>query len=278
MTEVSMLALPADSIRIYKGDIFFGSRAEGVILANAIRLRIEEVLFPVPPQNIHRLLSYKDLSQAISDVRRDIFTDTTILSLTRAVMAGAGIDPDASAIDPPRLRALLPDNHHDPASKQAYALHRDTWYANPQAQINWWIPLYDVLPHESFSFYPEYFDRDVPNSSENFDFAAMLETAGWQGMGGGRYDCYPAAPDGFVPPRAGFTAKAGDILAFSAAHLHGTCRNDGDRTRWSIDFRSVSLADHAAGRGAVNKDNASSPDALTAYMMPSVASNGTKGR
>lgn len=246
------------------------------MLAQSVRLRVEEALFPVPPGDIHRLLSYKDLSQAIADIRRDIFTDASVLSHTRAVIAAAGIDPDASAIDPPRLRALMPDNHHDPASKQAYALHRDTWYANPQAQINWWIPLYDVLPHESFSFYPEYFDKEVPNDSARFDFNTLLKTAGWQGMGGGRYDCYPAAPDGFVPLRAGFAAKAGDLLAFSAAHLHGTCRNDGDRTRWSIDFRSVHLADHAAGKGAVNKDNASSPDALAAYIMPSGSSSGIR--
>ncbi len=44
-------------------------------------------------------------------------------------------------------------------------------------------------------------------------------------------------------------------MLFSAAHLHSTVPNTSGRARYSIDFRTVNLADLKAGRSAPNLDS-----------------------
>jgi hypothetical protein len=46
----------------------------------------------------------------------------------------------------------------------------------------------------------------------------------------------------------------GDVTLFSAAQLHSTAPNTSGRTRFSLDFRTVSLADLRARAGAHNVD------------------------
>jgi hypothetical protein len=66
--------------------------------------------------------------------------------------------------------------------------------------------------------------------------------------------------------RVGFSAGAGDIVLFSGAHFHQTKNNTTGRTRFSLDFRTVDLEDHAAGVGAPNADNRSTGDATRDYV------------
>ena len=49
--------------------------------------------------------------------------------------------------------------------------------------------------------------------------------------------------------------KAGSVLIFSAAHLHSTVPNTSGATRFSIDFRTVNVADVKAQGGAKNIDS-----------------------
>jgi hypothetical protein len=156
--------------------------------------------------------------------------------------------------------------HENPLAAPAYTAHRDTWYANPQSQLNWWIPLHDVGSGETFAFYPEYFGKEVANNSADFDYDEWIRNIGWQNTDG-KKAVYPAA-SGFN--RAGayaFTAKAGDIILFSAAHLHQTTENTSGLTRFSIDFRTVNLEDQSNGKGAPNVDNRSRGSALKDYLV-----------
>lgn len=47
--------------------------------------------------------------------------------------------------------------HEYLTTRIAYAFHphRDTWYSAPQAQLNWWFPIYELDPGENFSLRPE---------------------------------------------------------------------------------------------------------------------------
>ena len=46
----------------------------------------------------------------------------------------------------------------------------------------------------------------------------------------------------------------GDLLAFSGAHLHRSVPNTSDRTRYSLDTRTIWIPDAIEGRGAANVD------------------------
>jgi hypothetical protein len=59
------------------------------------------------------------------------------------------------------------------------------------------------------------------------------------------------------------------MLIFSAAQLHSTVPNTSGRTRFSIDFRTVSLMDLETGRGAPNIDNRSTGTTLRDFLRAS---------
>ena len=48
--------------------------------------------------------------------------------------------------------------------------------------------------------------------------------------------------------------EPGDIVAFSAQHLHASQPNTSDVARFNLECRTVSVADVSAGRAAPNTD------------------------
>jgi len=144
-------------------------------------------------------------------------------------------------------------------------MHRDTWYGSPGAQINAWIPLFDVDERDSFAIWEGAFGVAVENDSSAFDYASFTGRGGFQSAS----VIDAAYPRALGAPRGARTCvrvAAGEVLAFAAAHLHGTTPNETSRTRFSVDVRFVDLDDHAAGRGAPDGDNASRGSALADYL------------
>lgn len=223
----------------------------------------------VPHRQLQFSLPPDELYQRMGKVRRSVFASAETQGLVRAVMAEQGFVPEANALDSARLRAVTDGGHENPLAAAAYSAHRDTWYANPQAQINWWIPLYDVSEGETFAFFPAYFDKPVANDSAAFDYDKWSEQVGFQSTSAVSSlvpAVYPStteefARQGMVP----FAAKAGEIILFAASHLHQTCKNVSGATRLSVDFRTVHIGDHEAGLGAPNVDNQSTGCALVDY-------------
>lgn len=208
------------------------------------------------------------LLERLGAVRSALAGDPSFLEGARAVIASTGEDPARCAIDVPRLRAVLHRGHEIPEAAAVYAAHRDTWYANPQSQINWWIPLHAVTEEDSFALFPGLFETPLENNSEQFDYPDFIRKAGWQSAKGSSCAVYPSTR---TPPESGavrIACESGDLLVFSAAHLHQTRPHASGRTRFSIDFRTVSLDDHRCGRGAPNVDNRSTGSALDDYVFP----------
>jgi hypothetical protein len=213
-----------------------------------------------------------DFFDRIGQLRKAIYTGPRFHALVAAVLQGRGFDPTRTACDPARLRVISHKGYENPAAAPIYYAHRDTWYAHSQAEITWWVPLHDVTPAETFVFYPDWFDRLVPNNSEAFDHdnwtrhGAALRI-GWQNPEHGRTHIYPGQVGEFDPGReVGFAAAAGDVVLFAGAHFHQTRKNATGRTRFSLDFRTVDLEDHASGGGAPNADNRSTGCSIKDYI------------
>jgi len=56
------------------------------------------------------------------------------------------------------------------------------------------------------------------------------------------------------------------MIVFAAAQLHSSVPNTSDRTRFSIDFRTVHLDEVEAGRGAPNIDSACTGTTMGDYL------------
>jgi hypothetical protein len=275
---------PADNAAlrraVYAGNIFLlpATPAARELVGAVSGLLDAEFADVAPAREAQHHLPVDEFLERIGKVRGVLARDAFFRRGACRLLAEVGFDPRGHALDAVRLRAVTHGGHDSPAARPAYSAHRDTWYANPQAQVNWWLPLHDVGEGESFALYPGCFDRPVANSSGSFAYDEWVRAVGWQSRRAGPGAVYPSALE---PAEAGaplhFAARAGQVLLFSAAHLHQTWPNRSGRTRFSIDFRTVHIRDHAEGRGAANVDNRSRGCALKDYHHPPHPPKATPG-
>lgn len=195
-----------------------------------------------------RLLEFSRLAR----VREGLYSDPSLHQLAARIIETAGFE-SVTCVDAPRLRVINHSAEALPEAAPLFVVHRDTWYACPESQINWWIPIFKTPVEQAFAFYPEHFDRQVENTSASFDYSAWMDRVGWHGRTA--LNDYPA-PTSYEPKSdpVRFDFEAGDLLLFSAAHLHRTLPNPvGESSRVSLDFRTVT----PGARGARNVDNGS---------------------
>lgn len=212
-------------------------------LVDALMAAVHAVLGPAP----HTFTG--DVHASLADLRSAVMRESRWWAALAALIDETGFALARQRIDAPRLRALAPFLAEARAPRGAYAVHRDTWYANPPAQINWWLALHDLEPGESFAFYPEYFAAPIANDSALLDYDALVAA---HRDGGTPLSVH--APDTRVRPPAAaarrFRLARGEALLFAGAHLHGGMPVTTGRVRFSLDFRTVDEHDLAAGRGA----------------------------
>lgn len=208
----------------------------------------------------HRQFNNTDLMTHLQAIRSEIHTPHT-QNLQRHILKEQ-LGENTWQFDDLRLRAISPLSHQIPQAAPAFYAHRDTWYANPQCQINFWIPLFDYRAEQTFCFYPDYFEHPIANDSERFDYQEWSQHVGWQQKDSPQEATYPRA---LVAPHTkalGFAAQRGQCLIFSGHHLHQPLPNTTEQTRWSIDFRVVLSHDAHAQKGPSNIDNASQGSTL----------------
>jgi hypothetical protein len=189
--------------------------------------------------------------------------------LVQAVLAAQGCDLNETYFDVPRLRVVTTDSFLSTGVGYAYKPHRDTWYASPSSQVNWWIPVHDLVPGRTLSLFPALFDTALANSSGDFDYHR------WTTVDRDRAAEMIAAdtrqhpvPLEDVDRRSDLrmVSRRASLFQFSAAHLHETVPNTSGATRFSLDFRTVHLADLRLGRGAPNHDAAAAGTTLGDFL------------
>lgn len=198
--------------------------------------------------------------------------DDGVARLFRGVFDEAGMDGTSTYWDRPRLRVQQSGSGVDDVSnsklfgtgKYSSTLppHRDTWASNTMQQLNWWMPLDAIDEGRTMCFFPDLFDRPVPNTSRGWDFEE-LRSKRREGLP------YPQLPEldrdaidrdkGMAkllsPSRARpLLVDPGDVVVFSGAHLHSSVVNTTGKTRYSCEIRSVDAGDLREGAGAPNVD------------------------
>lgn len=271
----SVLPKPNQAVRnsLYDGEIYLvPANAQSSTFVQAVLKKVIDELGS-EYRAVHEELSNDEFFARIGRLRKTIYTSPEFHQQVNRVIQSLGFDLDSQAYDPARMRVVAHNGHLQSAAAPIYYGHRDTWYSNHQATITWWIPLHDVVAEETFEFYPDDFARPVANNSEIFDFDAWVSKGqekriGWQNKETGKTAGYPSlqeSPQGKAIP---VVARAGDLLLFSGQHLHQTRYNESERTRFSLDFRTVDLTDVEKGLEATNVDNRSTGSSLIQFIRP----------
>jgi hypothetical protein len=179
--------------------------------------------------------------------------------LLQKLIAERGSDPATTCFDAPRLRVSTSDDYLATGTAYAWHPHRDTWCAAPLAQLDHWMPVYDVTEDNAIALHAEYFDCAVANDSVGYDHLRCHATRPGGALPG------PTEPVDLLASTV-FVVPVGGILEFSGHHLHSDVPNTSGRTRFSIDFHTVDIGDVRAGLGARNLDGRATGSSIRDFV------------
>lgn len=246
--------------------------AATLALVEHARSMIAKTFAPMDPEQAQSSMEVARFIALVGPLKSTFTNDIRTKELVRGILSESGVDLDRTCFDVPRMRVVPHSGYLSAGVSYAYQAHRDTWYSSPHCQVNHWMPIFAVTPERAMSMFPEYWDRAVPNSSEQFDYGEWCRIGRQQATAQTTTDTrkhpLPLAPID-VRSDTRFCGMPGDMLMFSAAHLHSTAPNTSGSTRFSIDFRTLNLDDIEARRGAHNVDSHSRGTTLGDFLLAS---------
>jgi len=246
--------------RLFAGELYaYSANAGSAGLCQVARDMSEEAFAPHDPPVAQDSMTAEDYAKILADLKPRFIHDPRCKTFIADMLGELGCDLERTYFDVPRLRTMA----HGEFMKVGLALqfhpHRDTWFSAPFAQLNWWLPVYEIESNNSMAFHPRYFDTPVENSSSIYDYEEWTKTGRQQAAQQVKEETrkQPEALEELeLEPQVRVVTPVGGALIFSAAQLHSTVPNTTDRTRFSIDFRTVNLDDLLDDRAAPNIDAA----------------------
>jgi hypothetical protein len=256
--------------RLYAGQLFvFSPRPSSLALSQHAREMIEEAFGSVDPLRAQYEMSVEEYVDLCAPLKPRFIHNDTTKELVRAVIEEFGCDLEDVYQDVPRLRMVTSHGYLTSGVGYAHHPHRDTWYSAPLAQLNWWLPIYDIESESSMAFHPKYWDTPVKNGSSEFNYyewnSVGRKDASKQVKSDTRKQPKPEEPME-LDPQIRCIMPAGGIVVFSAAQMHSTVPNTSGVARYSIDFRTVSRDDLENGRSAPNIDSAPTGTSLRDFV------------
>ncbi len=255
---------------LFAGDILLYSRSPSTasLCDHALEM-IAEALSPHDPERAQFSLSVEEFVARVGPLKTRFTNDARTKELIRAILADFGCDLQHTYFDVPRLRVVPSGGYLSSGVSYAYKAHRDIWYSSPTCQVNYWMPAFAIAPGRAMSFFPAYWSRPLSNSSSAFDYGEWCKVGRRLATTQVKEDTrnHPL-PLEEVDTSSEFriAGTKGDIILFSAAHLHATAPNQSGLTRFSIDFRTVNLQDLDSDSGAPNVDNRASGTTLGDFL------------
>ncbi len=226
-------------------------------LVSHARHLIEEAFGPNPIQ-AQLACPAEEAALRLSRLKPHFIHHPITRELLSKLLLAYGCDPKRTYQDVPRIRSAFPSKYLSTGIAYAHHPHRDTWYSAPMCQINWWMPIYDFDPTQGMAFHPRYWNHYIANGSADFSYyrwnADGRKNAAKHVGTDTRVQPHPEEPIE-LEPEVCCVVPAGAVIVFSAAHLHSTVNNISDRTRWSVDFRTVDIEDVEDHVGAPNVDS-----------------------
>lgn len=254
---------------LYRGELFvFSPRPAAVAMAQLARDLLEEAFSPYDPREAQYHFSVEDYAAILGRVKPTFIHHPRCKELVPQLMTEVGADPAKVYFEVPKMRSSTANRFLTTGIAYAFHPHRDTWYSAPQQQLNWWFPVYEVEPDNAMAFHTRYFDTEVPNTSETYNYYrwnAQRDSAVKMIGKDTRVQPKPIGPID-LDPQIRVVAPVGGVLLFSPQHLHSSVPNNTDVTRFSIDFRTVHRDDLASGLGAPRIDSHCTGTALRDFL------------
>jgi hypothetical protein len=246
--------------RLYEGQILvFSPGPSSLALCDFARAMIEKAFGGIEPTEAQFHMPVEQYVSIIAPLKPKFIHHPKTMELLTAVVQEAGCELDTAYVDVPRLRMVTHGGYLTSGAGYAHHPHRDTWYAAPMCQLNWWLPIYPIESESSMAFHPRYWSQAVKNGSNEFNYyewnSSGRKNAAQHVKSDTRKQPHALEPME-LQPEVRVVCPPGGIVLFSAAQMHSTVPNTSGRARYSIDFRTVHLEDVISKGGAPNVDSA----------------------
>jgi len=238
--------------RIYDGNLVVLTRLQSLQeFVDYTREELTDLFKPHDPEHVHEFIDPPAMAKLLGAWKPRFIHADKSKKLVRAIIEEAGFPAEQTHYDLPKPRTSFPAGHLTTGVAFAFPWHRDTWYSAPAQQVNWWLPVFPVREDNAMSFDLAKFARPVPNSSDAFDYYennAKRSTTATQVTK--ERQARPGALDHHPDQELIVLPAPGEVLLFSGTQLHASIPNTSGRARFSVDFRTVHVADLLAGHGA----------------------------
>lgn len=251
------------------GILMYSASPASLALCQFARGLVGEAFGDLDPEHAQESLSVESFVAIVGPLKTRFTNAEETKERLRAYLIEKGLDPRTTYFDLPRLRVVPHSDYLSAGVSYAYKAHRDIWYSSPTAQINWWLPIWDVSPERSMAFFANYWDRAMPNTSADFDYSEWVKIGRTLATSQISQDTrkHPLPLEPITPEEEfRFGAAMGDAVVFSASQLHATVPNTSGATRFSTDFRTVNIEDLRNGRGGPNIDSRASGSTLGDFL------------
>jgi hypothetical protein len=255
---------------LYRGQLFVLSQTKATIaLVEFAKGMIVEAFGGLDPEIAQRQMPVEKYAELLGDLKPRFIHHPTSKELIRSILMEYGCDPEKTYFDVPRMRTATSDNYLSTGIAYAFHPHRDTWYSAPMCQLNWWMPIYEIVSGNAMAFHPKHWDSPVRNSSREYNYQEWNKKSRFvavqQVKADTRKQPMPEEPVE-LDPQVRIVAKPGQVLVFSGAHLHSTVPNTTGKTRFSIDFRTIHIDDVRNHLGARNVDSECTGSTMGDYL------------
>lgn len=245
--------------RMYGGQVLlYSASTQSLALVEHARNLIGEAFGSTDPRTAQHGMPVVDFAAVPAELKPKFIHHPESKLRIRELLSSFGCDLDRTYFDVPRMRTSISNDYLTSGISYAFHPHRDTWYSAPFSQLNWWIPIYPVVPENVMAFHPQYWSNPVRNGSQRYNYYEWNRrnrfTAAEHITTDTRDQPKPEEPVQ-LEPQVRVVPEVGGVMLFSGNQLHSTVPNTLGRTRFSIDFRTVNMGDVLAGRAAPNVDS-----------------------
>jgi hypothetical protein len=253
--------------RVFSGEILHFSRLPAVDkFCDIARQVCESTLEDLDPVNSHQTTNYSHWLKAIYQYQLAAQDEQQCKQAFSEALQNIGLNLDDTFCDRFIFRVVPPQSDQAEGAHSWVDTHRDTWGAGIYQQINWWAPLYSYEAGNGIEFYLDHFEQPIANTTaewryEQFSSARQTQLAELK-------PTFKPIPSVLEKPSGQIfrpLIKPGELLCFSAAHLHGSSTNATVHSRFSYETRTVNLRDIRSGEKARNVDNDSSAQLLKLF-------------
>ena len=256
--------------RLYAGQVMvYSASPASLALVEHARRMIEDAFGSINPQTAQHEMPVEDFAGLLAELKPKFIHHPESKRRLQELLSEFGCDGDKTYFDVPRMRTSTSNDYLSSGISYAFHAHRDTWYSAPFCQLNWWIPIYPVVPENVMAFHSRYWSDPVRNGSRRYNYYEWNKTSRQSAAEHIKTDTRdqpkPEEPIE-LEPQVRVVPEVGGVMLFSGNQLHSTVPNNSGRTRFSIDFRTVNVDDVVNRHEAPNVDSECTGTSLRDFL------------